>query len=200
MALASDLKRCRGLQVSGGAPAPAAAVARSVSASLSKSAICARGSSDRKSRSATEFLTWGARPSSSAAARSTWRAGVGFGSVTAASAAKRGGASPPLARFASPPAAAPDSLRFRPSPSPPPRALLSSSRGLDMISMGTDRDPRMGASAGPATRMKRWFWWCELRSLMRTLSVAASPAAISSMGLDSSASSKRGTWRFMFLL
>ena len=76
----------------------------------------------------------------------------------------------------------------------------SSKRGLDMISMGTDREPRMGASAGPATRIKRWFWWWLLRSLMRTLSVAASPGSISSIGLLSSASSKSGTWRFMFLL
>ena len=56
----------------------------------------------------------------------------------------------------------------------------------------------MGASAGPATRMKRWFWWCELKSLMRTLSVAASPEAISNIGFDSSASSNNGTCRFMF--
>ena len=39
--------------------------------------------------------------------------------------------------------------------------------------MGTDREPRMGASAGPATNTKRWFWWCDERSLIRTCGRAA---------------------------
>ena len=77
--------------------------------------------------------------------------------------------------------------------------ISGSIRGLLMISMGTEREPRMGASLGPMTMMKRWFWWCEpilvtrsflrsdwdfghfnrqsdgLRRLSRTLSIVTSP-------------------------
>mmetsp|Transcript_13370 Transcript_13370/g.41263 ORF Transcript_13370/g.41263 Transcript_13370/m.41263 type:complete len:244 (-) Transcript_13370:837-1568(-) len=218
MALASDLNRpfldaaaAAGAAASADASpsetsdAPSAAAERPrSSARRSKSAILTRGSSDFRRRSATVFFTAAGRPSRSETVRSAWRCGVGLGSVTAASAEKSGGggggASAPLPLLDAGPAP-PDALRFEGAGAGvfDESSFRSSRRGLDMISMGTDREPRMGASAGPATNTKRWFWWCDERSLIRTFSVAASPDASSKQGLDSSASSNNGTWRFRFL-
>ena len=167
-------------------------------ASLSNIAILTGFSSDRSNRSATVCFTGAGKALNNVQARSACRWGVGFGSVTALSAAK---SVEGVDAFTS------SAARFDAGPSPALARFLegfssftlSSSLGLDMISIGTEREPRIGASAGPATRMKRWFWWCELKSLMRTFRVAASPEAISSIGLLSSASSNNGTCRFMFL-
>mmetsp|Transcript_9764 Transcript_9764/g.31329 ORF Transcript_9764/g.31329 Transcript_9764/m.31329 type:complete len:303 (+) Transcript_9764:936-1844(+) len=176
------------------------------------------GSLSSRPRSATRLMSLSARSTSSGSSRasrslrmsSILRSGEGAGSVMAASAERSGTGDSVtcdvsvIVRFsggAADPRSAPSSLvsvRFAPRRASSVEGWSLSTRGLLMISMGTEREPRIGASAGPITMMNLWFWWCELRSLIRTFSVELCPAPISSPGLDSSASSNSGTCRFRF--